>query len=120
MGKFEELQAFQISYALAKRVYLVSKEFPKEELYSLTDQLRRSSRSVCVNIVEGYRKRLHPKHFITKLSDADGECSETQVWLRMARDFNYLDDNTYDELYEECEKVGRIIGYMMKHPEKFC
>ncbi|MCK9401080.1 MAG: four helix bundle protein [Bacteroidales bacterium] len=119
MGKYEELLAFQISYGLAKKVFINSKGFPKEEIYSLTDQLRRSSRSICVNIVEAYRKRIYPKHFISKLSDADGECSETLVWLKMAYDFNYLDKNTFNELNEEYERVGRIIGSMMKNPEKF-
>jgi four helix bundle protein len=79
MGNYEELIAFQISYDLAKKVFIISKGFPKEELFGLTDQLRRSSRSVCLNIVEAYRKRLSPKHFIAKLSDSDGECSETIV-----------------------------------------
>jgi len=119
MGKYEDLLAFQISYALAKKVFIISKTFPQEERYALTDQLRRSSRSVCVNIVEAYRKRSYPKHFISKLSDADGECSETMVWLLMAFDFNYLDNNTYSDLKEDCERIGRIIGTMMKYPGKF-
>ena len=119
MGNFEELLAYQISYGLAKKVFIVSKGFPKEELFSLTDQLRRSSRSVCVNIVEAYRKRRYPKHFISKLSDADGECSETIVWLKMAKDFGYLDEMTFTELYQEFERVGCLLGAMMKNPEKF-
>jgi four helix bundle protein len=119
MGKFEDLLAFQISYALAKKVYIISKSFPKEERFGLTDQVRRSSRSVCVNIVEAYRKRGYPKHFISKLSDADGECSETRVWLQMAFDFNYLDNNTFSDLKEDCERIGRIIGSMIKNPKKF-
>ena len=120
MGKFEELLAFQVSYELAKKVFIISKGFPKEELFGLTDQIRRSSRSVSVNIVEAYRKRRYPKHFISKLSDADGECSETMVWLMMAKDFGYLDDNAFHELYMEYERVGRLIGHMMKNPQKFC
>jgi four helix bundle protein len=119
MSKFEELQAFQISYALAKKVFIISKSFPKEELYGLTDQLRRSSRSICANIAEAYRKRLYSKHFVSKLSDADGECSETIVWIMMACDFNYLDQTTFRDLKEEYERVGRILGAMMKNPEKF-
>jgi four helix bundle protein len=119
MGKYEDLLAFQLSYELAKRIFLASKGFPKEELFGLTDQIRRSSRSVSVNIVEAYRKRLYPKHFLSKLSDADGECSETMVWLKMAYDFGYLDQGTYLELKEEYERVGRLIGFMMKNPQKF-
>lgn len=120
MGKHEDLLAYQISYDLAKKVYILSKGFPKEELYGLTDQVRRSSRSICVNIAEAYRKRIYPKHFVSKLSDADGECSETLVWLNMAYDFNFLDNKAFIELREEYERVGRLIGTMMKTPEKFC
>ena len=119
MGNFEELLAFQISYGLAKKVFIISKGFPKEELFGLTDQIRRSSRSVSVNIVEAYRKRRYAKHFISKLSDADGECSETLVWLKMAKDFGYLDEITFLELYQEFERVGKLLGAMMKNPEKF-
>ncbi|MCK9401540.1 MAG: four helix bundle protein [Bacteroidales bacterium] len=119
MGKFEDLFVFQLSYELAKKIFTCSKTFPKDETYGLTNQIRRSSRSVCANIVEAYRKRIYPKHFITKLSDADGECSETLIWLKMARDFEYLDDITFRELFHEYERVGRILGSMMKYPEKF-
>jgi four helix bundle protein len=119
MGKYDELLAFQISYNLAKKVFVLTKDFPKEELFCLTNQLRRSSRSVCVNIVEAYRKRIYPKHFISKLSDADGECSETLVWLRMSFDFDYLDQQSYAELVNDYERVGKLIGAMMKNPEKF-
>ena len=120
MGKYEDLLAFQLSYDLAKRIFLISKGFPKEELFGLTNQIRRSSRSVCVNIVEAYRKRIYPKHFISKLSDADGECSETLVWLKMTYDFAYLDQENYNFLREGYERVGRLIGAMIKNPDKFC
>jgi len=119
MGKYEDLMAFQLSYDLAKRIFFISKEFPKDELFGLTNQIRRSSRSVSVNIVEAYRKRIYPKHFVSKLSDADGECSETLVWLKMAVDFNYLDQESYHQMRKEYERVGRLIGSMIKHPEKF-
>jgi four helix bundle protein len=119
MGKYEDLLAFQLSYDLAKRIFLISKGFLKEELFGLTDQIRRSSRSVSVNIVEAYRKRIYAKHFISKLSDADGECSETIVWLKMACDFSYLDRESYDQMLEGYERVGKLIGFMMKNPEKF-
>lgn len=119
MGKLEDLFVYQLSYDLVKKVHLVTKQFPKDETFGLTNQLRRSSRSVCANIAEAYRKRIYPKHFITKLSDADGECSETLIWLKMARDFEYLDEPIFLELYQEYERVGRLLGSMMKHPEKF-
>ena len=73
-------------------IFHLSKKFPLEEKYSLTDQIRRSSRSVCVNIAEGYRKRIYPKHFTSKMTDADAEASETCVWLDFAKDCNYIDE----------------------------
>ena len=78
---FKSLKVYQLAYKLALEIFEISKGFPKEEVYSLTDQIRRSSRSVCTNIAEAYRKRRYPKHFTSKISDADGEASETTVWL---------------------------------------
>lgn len=92
---FKSLKVYQLSYKLAMEVFEISRSFPREETYSLTDQIRRSSRSVCSNISEGYRKRLYPKHFVNKLTDADSEASETLVWLDFARDCKYLTDETH-------------------------
>lgn len=86
-GSFKELKVYQKAYALAIKIHHISKTFPKEETYSLTDQIRRASRSVCTNIAEGYRKRRYPKHFTSKMTDADGEASETTVWLAFAKEF---------------------------------
>lgn len=86
---FEKLIVFQKSYSVAMEIFELSKEFPKEEKFSLTDQIRRSSRSVCANIAEAYRKKVYPKSFISKMVDADGECSETIVHLCFAKDCNY-------------------------------
>jgi four helix bundle protein len=119
MGTFDDLIVFNLSYDLAKRIFIVSKKFPKEELFALTNQIRRSSRSVCANIVEAYRKKIYPKHFRTKISDADGECSETIIWLRFAKDFEYLDETVYKELTNDYLKVGRMLGSMVRNPEKF-
>lgn len=113
------LKAYQMAYRLALEIYERSKRFPKEEQYSLTDQIRRSSRSVCTNIGEAYRKRLYEKHFISKLSDADGECTETLIWLNFAKDFQYITEEEFKEYIEQYEQVGNLIGYMMSHPEKF-
>jgi four helix bundle protein len=120
MGNCRDLFVFQLSYDLAIKIFLISKLFPKEEMYGLTDQIRRSSRSICTNIGEAYRKRIYPKHFVNKVSDADGECSETLIWLEMSKDFGYLDQTTFEGLYQEYERVGRILGSMIKNPEKFC
>jgi four helix bundle protein len=85
-----DLKVFQLAYKLAMEIFEASKSFPKEEKYSLTDQIRRSSRSVAANIGEGFRKRQYPRMFLSKLADADGEATETQVWLDFSRDCEYL------------------------------
>lgn len=119
MKGHRDLRVFQLSYALAMEIFHISKNFPREELYSLTDQIRRSSRSVAVNIAEGFRKRQYPKMFVNKLSDSDGEATETQVWLDVARDCAYLSDDDHQKLISQYEEVGRMIGSMMANPEKF-
>jgi four helix bundle protein len=113
------LKVFQLAYKLAMEIFNTSKVFPKDERYSLTDQIRRSSRSVATNIAEGYRKRQYSKMFVSKLADADGENGETQVWLDFARDCGYLSDEQHDALLKEYEEVGRMLGSMMANPEKF-
>ena len=113
------LKAYQIDYALALDIYERSKLFPKEEQYSLTDQIRRSSRSVCANLGEAYRKRRYKKLFISKLTDADGECTETMIWLNFTKDFQYIGTDEFDALTERYEQVGNLLGYMTEHPEKF-
>jgi four helix bundle protein len=116
---FRELKVYQKAFNLAKEIFEVSKSFPVEERYSLTDQIRRSSRSVCANIAEGYRKRRYPKHFTSKITDADSETSETIVWLDFALDFNYITKDFYDKIESEYEEIGKMLGSMADHPEKF-
>lgn len=113
------MKVYQLAYELAMEIFNLSKDFPKEEKYSLTDQIRRSSRSVCSNIDEGYRKRIYPKHFVSKMTDADGEASETCVWLDFAKDCNYINESNNIELTEKYDEVGRMLGSMINHPEKF-
>jgi four helix bundle protein len=119
MRGHRDLKAFQLSYALANEIFKITKSFPKEEVYSLTDQIRRSSRSVAVNIAEGFRKRQYPKMFVNKLSDSDGEAAETQVWLDFALDCHYISEDKHKELILKYEEVGRMLGSMMTSPEKF-
>ena len=114
-----DLKVYQLAYKLAMRIFNESKSFPKEEKYSLTDQIRRSSRSVAANIAEGFRKRQYPKMFLSKLADSDGEATETQVWLDFARDCEYLLSESHAELTKGYEEVGRMLGKMMSMPEKF-
>jgi len=118
-GSFKSLKVYQLAYKCAMIIFDVTKKFPKEEVYSLTDQIRRSSRSVCTNIAEGYRKRIYPKHFTSKMTDADGECSETIVWLDFAKDCNYLADGIYQDLNIKYEEIGKMLGSMAKNPDKF-
>ena len=119
MAGYKDLKVFQMAYRLAMEIFHLSKSFPAEERYSLTDQIRRSSRSVAVNIAEGYRKRQYPKVFVNKLSDSDGEATETQVWLEFSKDCGYLSVESCQKLTKEYEEVGRMLGGMILHPEKF-
>jgi four helix bundle protein len=114
-----DLKVYKLAYKLAMEIFVASKSFPSEEKYSLTDQIRRSSRSVVANIAEGFRKRQYPKMFVSKLADADGEATETQVWLDFARDCKYLPVEKCTALVKEYEEVGRMLGSMMASPEKF-
>ena len=115
----KNLRVYQLAYKLAMQIFEVSKGFPKEERYALTDQIRRSSRSVCSNLAEGYRKRIYPKHFVAKVTDADGECSETLVWLDFALDCRYITAEVHQELTEAGTRVGSMLGTMSNHPERF-
>jgi four helix bundle protein len=117
--KYTELLAYKKAFELAVDIFEVSKSFPKEERYSLTDQIRRASRSVCANIAEGYRKRRYPKHFISKLSDSDAENAEVQVWTQFAYRFDYIPVVRHDAWLENSIEVGSLLGYMMEHPGKF-
>jgi four helix bundle protein len=114
-----DLKVFQLAYKLAMEIFEASKSFPKEEKYSLTDQIRRSSRSVAANIGEGFRKRQYPRMFLSKLADADGEATETQVWLDFSRDCEYLSIEKCVALTNGYEEVGKMLGAMMSMPEKF-
>jgi four helix bundle protein len=114
-----DLKVYQLAYKLAMEIYHESKAFPKDERFSLTDQIRRSSRSVAANIAEGFRKRQYPKMFLSKLADSDGEAAETQVWIDVARDCGYMPIKRRDELTKGYEEVGKMLGTMMSMPEKF-
>lgn len=116
---FKKLLAYQKSFDLAMSIFEISKSFPKEETYSLTDQIRRSSRSVSENIAESYRKRRYPKHFISKLTDADGENSETSTWLDYALACNYINKEDYTKCENKGKEIGKLINFMINNPGKF-
>lgn len=114
-----DLRAFQLSYKVAMEIFPLSRAFPQEEIYSLTDQIRRFSRSVAANLAEGFRKRRYPNMLVNKLTDCDAEASETQVWIDFALDCGYLSKENHDRLTEGYEEVGRMLYGMMSNPEKF-
>ncbi len=115
----KELKVYKVAYELAMEIYRVSKDWPPEEKYSLTDQIRRSSRSVCSNLREAWAKRRYEAHFISKLTDSDGENSETDTWLDFAHDCSYLNEEDYKRLTGKCSEVGKMLGAMLKEPNKF-
>jgi len=116
---FKELLAYKKGFDLAMEIFRLSKSFPTEEKYSLTDQIRRSSRSVCANIAEAYRKRRYVAHFISKLTDSDGENSETHVWLAFALECHYISIETFNDLSDKTLEIGKLLNYMIVNPEKF-
>jgi len=119
LGGHRDLKVYQLAYRLAMQIFDESKKFPKDERYSLTDQLRRSSRSVAANIAEGYRKRRYRAMFVSRLADADAEATETQVWIDFAYDCGYLSEKRHDELCRAYQEVGKMLGSILATPEKF-
>lgn len=116
---FRKLIVYQLAYNSAMQIFELTKDFPKSEIYSLTDQIRRSSRSICANIGEAYRKRSYPKHFSSTLTIADAECSETLIWLDFAKDCKYLNQEKYELLTQKYVEIGKMLGSMTNNPEKF-
>ena len=119
-GSFRELMVYQKSRALAKDIKVLTVSFPKDEKFSLTDQVRRSSRAIGANIAESWAKRRYEKHFISKLTDSDGEQMETQHWIGTALDCNYIDQATHDLLIAKCLEIGRMLNGMMDKADLFC
>ncbi|MEO5648897.1 MAG: four helix bundle protein [Ginsengibacter sp.] len=117
--KINETKVYKLAFELAMKIYEISKRFPREEIYSLTDQVRRSSRSVCSSLAEVHRKRLYPAHFISKVSDSDMENAETQTWLEFALACKYITQSEYDEPLNLSEETGRLLSHMINNPEKY-
>ena len=114
-----DLKVYQLACKLAMEIFHLLRAFPREEIYSLTDQIRRSSRSVAANIAEGFRKRRYPNMFINKLTDCDAEATETQVWIDFAFDCGYLSHENHQRLTSGYEEVGRMLSGMMANPSRF-
>jgi len=115
----KELEVYKLSFSGAMRIFEISKRFPKEETYSLTDQIRRSSRSVCSNQAEAFRKRRYPKSFVSKLSDSESEAAETQTWLDFAIDCKYITVDGHNELIMIYENIIGKLVIMSLHPENW-
>ena len=116
---FRDTKVYQKAFGLAMEIFQISKSFPKEETYSLTDQIRRSSRSVCICLAEAYRKKRYPAHFVSKISDSDMENSETLGWLDFSVACNYIKSEMYEELKFKNEEVGKLLGHMLANPDKY-
>ena len=117
---FRELEVYKLSREVSKEIFLLTKDFPGEERYSLTDQIRRSSRSVGAQIAEAWGKRRYEMHFISKLTDADAEQLETQHWLEVSEESRYLESEIRDRLLHKCETVGKMIQRMIDKSSNFC
>lgn len=117
---FRDLIVYQKAYRLAMEIFKITKTFPKEERYSLSDQILRSSRSVTSNIAESWAKRIYPKHFISKLTDALGEELETENWLDYSKDCKYIDIETYNKLLDAYDEVRKMLIAIINNPNKFC
>jgi four helix bundle protein len=117
---FREFEVYKLARTVAKEIFIISKEFPKEEKYSLTDQIRRSSRSVGAQIAEAWGKRRYEMHFISKLTDADAEQLETQHWLEISEESQYIDTIERDHLLFKCESIGKMLYSMIDKSSAFC
>ena len=120
IGSVRDLVVYQRAFDSAMKIFEISKKFPKEEMFSLTDQMRRSSRSVCATIAEGWRKRRYKAVFINKLTDAEQEAAETQTWLEFAQRCHYIDDQTFESLDKGYEEIFAMLFSMEKKADSFC
>ena len=117
---YKELIVYQRSRQLAQEIFILSQTFPREEMYSLTDQIRRASRSIGAQIAEAWGKRNYEKHFVSKLSDADSETQETRHWLEVSQDCGYISKAKEIELQQTCDEIGRMLGSMIQKSHLFC
>ncbi len=114
-----DLDVYKIAFQAAMDIFVLTKDFPVEEKYSMTDQIRRASRSVCANLAEAFRKRKYPKSFVAKLSDSEAESGEVQTWLEFALACKYINEEKYQELYNQYDNViGKLVN-MSLQPEKW-
>ncbi|MGD9031517.1 MAG: four helix bundle protein [Desulfobacteraceae bacterium] len=117
---FKDLKVYKKAFELQQDIFQITKRFPKEERYSLTDQIRRASRSIGGNIAESWQKRRYQAHFVSKLSDSDGEQAETQHWLDTSFACEYISEDEHERLLAKCKEIGKMLRKMMQEPEKWC
>jgi len=120
ISSFKDLRVYKLAFELQQDIFETSKGFPAEERYALTDQIRRASRSIGANLSEPWQKRRYVAHFVSKLTDADGEQAETQHWLDTATVCDYVSEKEQNVLLERCSRIGQMLGTMMAKPKKFC
>ena len=120
ISSFKDLRVYKLAFEVQQEIFETSKRFPTEERYALTDQIRRASRAIGANLAEAWQKRRYVAHFVNKLTDADGEQSETQHWLDTATACNYFSKKEQEALLVKCSRIGQMLGTMMAKPEKFC
>ncbi len=117
---FMDLKVYKKAFELQQEIFIITKKFPKEELYSLTDQIRRSSRSIGANIAEAWKKRRYTALFVSKLTDSDGEQAETLHWLKTSYACQYIVKEEYLLLSKKCSEIGRMLGKMISEPGQWC
>ncbi|HEY5772310.1 MAG TPA: four helix bundle protein [Chitinophagaceae bacterium] len=115
----KQTKVYKLAFEQAMEIFELSKKFPKEETYSLTDQIRRSSRSACICLIEAYRKKRYPAHFVSKVTDSDMENSETSGWLDFALACKYIDEGLHAKYLSRNEEIGRLLNHMINNPEKY-
>ena len=120
ISSFKDLRVYKLGFELQQEIFRISKTFPVEERYTLTDQVRRASRSIGANLAEAWQKRRYIAHFVSKLTDADGEQAETQHWLKTAAACDYVSEKAHASLLEKCLRIGQMLGTMIAKPETFC
>ena len=120
ISSFRDLKVYKRAFTLQQTIFEVSKGFPREELYSLTDQIRRASRSIGSNVAEAWHKRKYKAHFLSKLTDSDAEQAETQHWLDTSLTCEYISAELHKDLLDDCQEIGRMLGGMMARADTFC
>jgi four helix bundle protein len=120
ISSFKDLRVYKLAFELQQEIFETSRSFPAEERYALTDQIRRAARSIGANLSEAWQKRRYVAHFVSKLTDADGEQAETQHWLDTAAGCDYLSEHQQKAMLEKCLRIGQMLGTMMADPNKWC